>query len=808
MMTSSLAEKLEVWGFEEGVLIFKDFSLGTVLQLKPRDVSCATDEELNSVHHVACDFLNGLPAGLSLQFVQGIHRGDSMLRDRHRDMCVADAQPLVTKLMDERLARLAKLDETGGAPQQSLYLVLRKSFDRTATSRKSRLAFWKKNDEQNLSLEALESELRSFSRIKSDVRQGLETLGVNSVKLSEDDAFQLFFDQWNPKFPLGGTNFNREDIRDDLVLSDMVMSLKGFALGNIHHRVLSLKIMPDQTYASMSEKLRELPFDSRLFLSVEVLNQDRETLALETQRRIAYAMYAGKRGVSDIESGAKLKDIEALLSGRVAGQEKIFGVSLNVVLRSESETILDEQVTKVLQTFRELSGAEGMIESLAASSMLLELALPNGRAKERSRRMNTSVLADFLPIYGDWPGHEEPSILLRNRRGAVIGFDPFSPRLTNFNQIVSGGSGSGKSFLTNILISHLAKENPRVFILDIGGSYRKVAEHLEGQYVALGADTSISLNPFDLNESTPEAVDQKIKFMTSLVEMMTKEDAASGIGKLERSEIEQTIKDILREESEPRLSHLRERLLANHEPSLQRMGKILGPCCGDSPFGKFVDRKTNLELQSRVVCFDLKGLETQPDLQAVCLFLITDLIWREVQKDRVSSKFVVFDECWRLLENDASSRFIAEVFRTFRKYKASAIAISQTMDDFAKSKVASAILPNSSIKWVLKQTGGNLASLKETLLLNEREANLVESVISKKGYFSEAFLIAGDEKQVVVIESTPLEYWLATTDPQDLKKLGERRLMLPDLSDADLLELLAKEFPHGASASESASQRL
>ena len=37
-------------------------------------------------------------------------------------------------------------------------------------------------------------------------------------------------------------------------------------------------------------------------------------------------------------------------------------------------------------------------------------------------------------------------------------------------------------------------------------------------------------------------------------------------------------------------------------------------------------------LKKRIVCFDLKGMESQPDLQAVCLFLITDLIWREVQR--------------------------------------------------------------------------------------------------------------------------------------------------------------------------------
>ncbi len=797
---SSLSEKLEIWGFEEGRLIFKDMSLGAILKVSPRDISCSTDEELNTIHQVTADFLNGLPSGLSIQFVQMIQKGGTSYIENHNALSES-TKPLVEKMLFERTRRLQALDDGGKIPAQVLYVVLRRPFKKAPAKKKSSFLFWKKSfDEEDFTRDTIEPELRSFGQVVEQVRQGLETLGLDSAEVTEENIFALLFDQWNPKHPLEGVNFNREDIRDDLILNDMVMSLKGFALGAVHHRVLSLKIMPEHTFSSMSEKLRELPFDSKLFLSVEVLDQDKETLALETQRRIAYAMYVGKKGVSDLESEAKLKDIESLLSGRVSGQEKIFSVALNVTLRHENEEELENQVAAVLQLFRELSGAEGMIESLAAGTMFLEFAIPNAQAKERSRRMNTSVLADFLPIYGDWQGHASPRVILRNRRGSLLGFDPFSPMLTNFNQIVSGGSGSGKSFLTNILIAQLMKENSKVFILDIGGSYKKMTENLGGQYVALGADSDIALNPFDLSDTSQEAIDQKIKFMTSLVELMTKEDEAIGIGKLERSEIEQAIKEILRDESEPRLSQLRDKLLVNSEAALNRMGKILGPWVGDSPFGKFVDKKTNLQLTSPIVCFDLKGLESLPDLQAVCLFLITDLIWREVQKDRVSQKFVVFDECWKLIESGAGSRFIAEVFRTFRKYRASAIAISQTMDDFSKSKIASAILPNSSVKWILKQTGGNLPSLKETLLLNEREARLVESVTSKKGYFSEAFLIAGDDKQVVVVESTPLEYWLATTDPNDLKAFEKTRQKNPNLSDAEILELLALEFPRGASA--------
>ena len=75
--------------------------------------------------------------------------------------------------------------------------------------------------------------------------------------------------------------------------------------------------------------------------------------------------------------------------------------------------------------------------------------------------------------------------------------------------------------------------------------------------------------------------------------------------------------------------------------------------------------------------------------------------------------------------------------------------------------------------------------------------DLIDSVTSKKGYFSEAFLISGDDKQVVKIESTPLEYWLSTTDPIDMKKMDELKSNFSD--NLSLFKHLAEKYPHGAS---------
>jgi conjugal transfer ATP-binding protein TraC len=204
--------------------------------------------------------------------------------------------------------------------------------------------------------------------------------------------------------------------------------------------------------------------------------------------------------------------------------------------------------------------------------------------------------------------------------------------------------------------------------------------------------------------------------------------------------------------------------------------------------------------KSEIIAFDLKGLESYPDLQAVCLYIITDLVWREVQQDPSRMKFLVFDECWKLLKDEAGLVFMEEVFRTFRKYFAAAIAISQDLNDFLNSKIASALLPNCAVKWILMQNQSELSKMSAALGLNENEVALIRSLRQEKGKFSEAFLVAGtDRRTVAVIEPTPLELWIATTDPRDLTLIERLRNERPEVSHLEILRLLSEKYPHGAS---------
>ena len=154
-----------------------------------------------------------------------------------------------------------------------------------------------------------------------------------------------------------------------------------------------------------------------------------------------------------------------------------------------------------------------------------------------------------------------------------------------------------------------------------------------------------------------------------------------------------------------------------------------------------------------------------------------------------------------MLSNEAGSTFIAEVFRTFRKYFASAIAISQNVDDFAKSKVADAILTNSSMKWILKQRGADQARLKEVLQLNEMEMDLIASLSQERGLYSEVFLMAEGNHTVASIEPTALEYWIATTDPRDLGVVDETERSHPSATKLAVLKMLSEKYPKGVAQS-------
>jgi hypothetical protein len=70
-------------------------------------------------------FLNSLPSGLDLQFVQDIKGGNSVIIENHGKLSLADQSLWRPSMTEQRCKRLAQLDSDGSLPHHSLILVAR-----------------------------------------------------------------------------------------------------------------------------------------------------------------------------------------------------------------------------------------------------------------------------------------------------------------------------------------------------------------------------------------------------------------------------------------------------------------------------------------------------------------------------------------------------------------------------------------------------------------------------------------------------------------------------------------------------------
>jgi conjugal transfer ATP-binding protein TraC len=338
----------------------------------------------------------------------------------------------------------------------------------------------------------------------------------------------------------------------------------------------------------------------------------------------------------------------------------------------------------------------------------------------------------------------------------------------------------------------------RVFIIDIGGSYKKLTEALGGLYLEINLSEEYKINPFSIPDAKQEPSNQKIKSLLACIESMVSEDDKSKLAKLDRALLEKAIIELYKSKRAkgevPILSDLARYLSAFEEDSMRAISKMLYLWTGERPYGRLLDGHGSLRTDATICTFDLKGLSSHPDLQSVMILILTDFILTQVEGDKSRKKRIILDEAWELLKSNAAAQFMEYCARTLRKSGSGITFITQGIEEIVASPIGAAILNNTATKFVMLQRGDSEVLL-DVLKLNSQELNLIHSLGQKKGEYSEGFMIEGDHRQVVRIYPSPLEYWLSTSDAQDNFYLSELRTKGLKLEDA--LEQASREFPNG-----------
>lgn len=824
---ASLAEELPYWDFAtEGFthIVLSDGAVVSGIEVTLLDVECADDRTINDLMIGLRSLLDSIAEEVSVQFHFSVNGDFSETIEKHSQGFVQHVHPLVHKIATVRTLKLKEslCNNELYRPQLKIYLMVKpKPF--------KRMSFLKSDEQFHLSsVSQYEETVDQLSQNVDTLLLGLKNLGIDARKIAVTELKQEIYKFLNPKRSktepapqiVFEENFELENellidspwmceqsVRNQMVFGDLIVEREQFTLDSHFHRIISLKTLPEMTHAGQLAGFLNLPFQFELFLSFEVPPQASEMSKLNQKRKMAHslAMTSGNK-VSDLESETKLSSTEELIRELLSTGQRIYAVQLNLVLKApatdEGNKVLNKQVREVLSRLRALQGAEGLEESVGAWK-ICRGNLPAAPVKlERARRMKTNNLADFLPIYGPRKGDEDPVVVFRNRLNGLIGFDQFDSSLSNYSSLVTGSSGAGKSFLNNCILLQQLTRNLRVFVIDIGGSYKKLTECLDGQYLELNMNEEYRINPFALSDSSKDPPDQKVKSILAIVESMVTDEESTKLSKLERTLLEKVITDLYKEMLPgkiPTLTDLREKLRESHEPVLQTMAKLLYSWTGDTPYGKLLDGSGTLRTDTQICTFDLKNLSSYPDLQRVLILILTDFILTEVESDRTVRNRIILDEAWALLKSPAAAAFMEYCVRTLRKTGGGSgiTFITQGVEEIVASPIGAAILNNTASKFIMLQRG-NTEVLKNALKLNDRELDLIYSLEQKKGVYSEGFMIEGDQRQVVRIYPTPFEYWLSTSDPMDNGYLDE--LVASGIPLKAAIERAASEYPQGLSA--------
>ncbi|MCB9093494.1 MAG: hypothetical protein H6621_00375 [Halobacteriovoraceae bacterium] len=591
--------------------------------------------------------------------------------------------------------------------------------------------------------------------------------------------------------------------REQLVFGDLILSFEQFTLDSYFHRIITLKTLPELTFAGQLSNFLRFPFHYDLTLSFEVPCQLEEMAKLQQKRKMAHslAITSGNKA-SDLESETKLNSTEELIRELLSTGQRIYAAQMSIILRApateEGNKQLNRQVREVLSRFRSLNGAEGLEETVGAWKIFKGNLPAAPITIERARKLKTNNLVDFVPIFGPREGDDDPVVIFRNRLNGLVSFNPFDSKLPNYNTLVTGSSGAGKSFLNNCILTQELARGLRVYIIDIGGSYKKLTESLGGQYLEMNLSDQYRLNPFVIPDPQVGPSSQKLKSLLAVLESMIVEDENTKLSKLDRVLLEKIIIELYEEKKKdnrvPVLSELSEKLALCKESSMQNISKILYIWTGNRPYGKLLDGIGSLKTDTPICTFDLKGLSNYPDLQSVMILILTDFILTQVEQDKVNKKRIILDEAWQLLKSNAAANFMEYCARTLRKTGSGITFITQGVEEIIESPIGSAIINNSATKFILLQRGDSNI-LKSTLKLNQQELNLIQSLEQRKGEYSEALMIEGDSRQVIRIFPSPFEYWLSTSDASDNHYINE--LQQSGLNLVEAIKKAARTYPNG-----------
>lgn len=304
--------------------------------------------------------------------------------------------------------------------------------------------------------------------------------------------------------------------------------------------------------------------------------------------------------------------------------------------------------------------------------------------------------------------------------------------LKNPNGLILGTPGSGKSFSAKREIANsflITKDD--IIICDPEGEYGQLVHRLQGQVVKVSPTSEHTINPMDinLNYSDDESpLSLKSDFILSLCELIV--GGRDGLQPIEKTVIDRAVRLVYRKyladpkpENMPILGDLYNSLLKQEEKEARLIATALEIYVSGSL--NVFNHHTNVDIQNRLVCYDIKELGKQ--LKKIGMLIVQDQVWGRVTANRADGKATRYymDEMHLLLKEEQTAAYSVEIWKRFRKWGGIPTGITQNVKDLLASREIQNIFENSDFVYMLNQAGGDREILARQLNISPHQLSYV-----------------------------------------------------------------------------------
>ncbi|MFE0104459.1 VirB4 family type IV secretion system protein [Streptomyces sp. NPDC059009] len=541
-----------------------------------------------------------------------------------------------------------------------------------------------------------------------------------------------------------------------------------------------------------------LTYPGRVDVSVHVEPIDPVTSARRLKRQLA-KLESGRRHredkgrLLDPHAEAATEDAYDLSASVARGEGKLFRLGLYLTVHADShEELVDEAAAvRTLAASLLLDAKPTTYRSLQGWVCGLPLGLDQIRMR---RTFDTAALSAAFPFTSpDLPPADPAASDVAH--GVLYGFNMGSRGLVhwdrfaldNYNSVVLGRSGAGKSYLVKLELLRSLYRGVDIHVVDPEDEYARLTEAVGGAYVHLGAD-GVRLNPFDLPVHTApdgrrtasrDALLRRSLFLHTFLNVLLQDRLTPA----EQAALDQAITATYRRlgitadpktwsRPAPLLTDLAAVLADTREPTASALAARLHPYVRGA-FSSLFSGPTTTQTNSHLVTFSLRDLPDE--LKPLGTLLTLDTVWRHVSHPGARRpQLVVVDEAWLLMRQPAGADFLLRMAKAGRKYWTGLTVATQDSADMLASDLGRAVVSNATTQILLRQAPQAVDEITRTFQLSLGERQFVLSADRGQGLLS-----TGTERVAFQALASPTEHFLVTTDPAELASYSDHAFAEP-----------------------------